>query len=49
VGRYRGFVPGDYEGDYVAAMARSGTWGDHVTLQARAVLVAAARRLVLSR
>eukprot|EP00928_Gymnodinium_smaydae_P033299 TRINITY_DN23890_c0_g1_i1.p1 TRINITY_DN23890_c0_g1~~TRINITY_DN23890_c0_g1_i1.p1 ORF type:complete len:206 (-),score=44.01 TRINITY_DN23890_c0_g1_i1:113-673(-) len=32
---YAGFVPGRFE-DYVAEMARDGTWGDHVTLQAAA-------------
>mmetsp|Transcript_26992 Transcript_26992/g.58755 ORF Transcript_26992/g.58755 Transcript_26992/m.58755 type:complete len:184 (-) Transcript_26992:277-828(-) len=32
---YHGFVPGRYS-DYLKAMARSGTWGDHVTLQAAA-------------
>lgn len=30
--RYSGFVPGGYQ-QYCADMARSGTWGDHVTLQ----------------
>jgi hypothetical protein len=30
--RYAGFVPGDYR-SYCASMARSSTWGDHVTLQ----------------
>ncbi|EFN54571.1 hypothetical protein CHLNCDRAFT_13137, partial [Chlorella variabilis] len=33
--RYSGFVPGGYQ-QYCADMARSGTWGDHVTLQAAA-------------
>mmetsp|Transcript_115309 Transcript_115309/g.330981 ORF Transcript_115309/g.330981 Transcript_115309/m.330981 type:complete len:184 (-) Transcript_115309:95-646(-) len=33
--RYTGFVPGRFR-DYVGGMARDGTWGDHVTLQAAA-------------
>ncbi|GFR49572.1 hypothetical protein Agub_g11619 [Astrephomene gubernaculifera] len=32
---YRAYVPGEYE-DYCTNMAKSGTWGDHVTLQAAA-------------
>jgi hypothetical protein len=31
-GVYSAFVPGDYDA-YCEAMARSGEWGDHVTLQ----------------
>jgi len=34
--RYKGFVEGGNYDDYVAEMARNGTWGDHVTLQAAA-------------
>ncbi|CAE8680158.1 unnamed protein product [Polarella glacialis] len=33
--RYQGFVPGRFE-DYLRDMAQSGSWGDHVTLQAAA-------------
>ncbi|GAB4821497.1 hypothetical protein N2152v2_008543 [Parachlorella kessleri] len=33
--RYEGWVPADYDA-YCRAMARSGEWGDHVTLQAAA-------------
>ena len=32
---YSPYVPEDYE-EYVARMARPGTWGDHITLQAAA-------------
>jgi hypothetical protein len=32
-GRYSGYVTEPY-GPYIAGMARLGTWGDHVTLQA---------------
>ncbi|EFJ43151.1 hypothetical protein VOLCADRAFT_96682 [Volvox carteri f. nagariensis] len=32
---YSGYVPGDYD-EYCTSMAKSGTWGDHVTLQAAA-------------
>jgi hypothetical protein len=34
-GRYGPYVPQDYRG-YLEAMARDGSWGDHVTLQAAA-------------
>ncbi|KIZ04258.1 hypothetical protein MNEG_3697 [Monoraphidium neglectum] len=34
-GRYSGYVTEPY-GPYIAGMARLGTWGDHVTLQAAA-------------
>ena len=45
--RYRTFVAGDY-GVYVERMARSGCWGDHVSLQAAATSLKVEVHLVTS-